>query len=848
MRKEGVLLVNFRELLGQDEIIYPINPIEIFNKLDRRSGKEFLRDPQKIVLKEWFEEHRSKKEIIVKLHTGQGKTLIGLLMLQSFLNEGKGPVVYICPDNYLVDQTVEQAIEFGIKTTQFLRRGPPPLAFLNSEAILVTNCQKVFNGKSVFGVRGKGDDIIQIGAFVMDDAHKCLDIIKEQFSISIDKENSIYQKLWGIFRPSLERQAEATVKDIEKGMKTILTVPFWTWFEKITDVLTILAENNESEGLLFTWDLIKNHMHESICIFSGEKLEISPRIIPISNIPSFSEAEKRIFLSATLFDDTFLVKGIGLDPETVINPLASGDVKYCGERLIIIPSLVDIELDREKIISWVHTIADKYGTFGVFGLTPSFGHSEKWEDKGAVITDASNLAKTLKVVKTDIENENAKKPIVLVNKYDGVDLPDNTCRILVLDSLPSYKTLMDRYLQETRPFSGIIRNQLAQRVEQGMGRGIRGFTDYCIVIVTGRDLTNFISNKTKRKYLSKEAQLQIEIGEKLAGLMRKDDKDKISVIEDLVRQCLMRDQYWKNYYEKNMAVLEPDEPIAENLGIALTEREAELLFSRRQYQKSSEKIQQMLDKIKPSDKGWYLQLMATYLYPLDPSESMNKQLAANMENSSLFRPEKGVTYSKLTSSGNRISRIKNWLDERETYNAAIMEINGFMDDLLFGDYPSETFESSLDDLGKCLGFVTDRPEKKLDKGPDNLWNIQGKSYWVIECKNQVKPSRKEISKNEAGQMSNSIGWFNTEYEGDTATCVMIHPATKLAADAFPSKTTSVLTKDGLYKLKENTRKFYISLQSIPFDSLTHDKISEKLNENKLNTNDLVREYLVRSEH
>jgi hypothetical protein len=34
-----------------------------------------------------------------------------------------------------------------------------------------------------------------------------------------------------------------------------------------------------------------------------------------------------------------------------------------------------------------------------------------------------------------------------VAKYDGVELPDDDCRLLVLDSLPRAATLYDRYFQ-----------------------------------------------------------------------------------------------------------------------------------------------------------------------------------------------------------------------------------------------------------------------------------------------------------------------------------------------------------------------------------------------------------------
>ena len=68
------------------------------------------------VLKNWFDDPQGTRDIIVKLHTGQGKTLIGLLMLQARLNAGKGPALYLCPDNYLIAHTCDQAKQFGITT------------------------------------------------------------------------------------------------------------------------------------------------------------------------------------------------------------------------------------------------------------------------------------------------------------------------------------------------------------------------------------------------------------------------------------------------------------------------------------------------------------------------------------------------------------------------------------------------------------------------------------------------------------------------------------------------------------------------------------------------------------
>ena len=81
-----------------------IAPREIFNALPGRSRKpEYLRDSQGSVLDAWFK-RRTERDLVIKINTGGGKTVAGLLVLQSCLNEHQGPALYVAPDNYLVDQ------------------------------------------------------------------------------------------------------------------------------------------------------------------------------------------------------------------------------------------------------------------------------------------------------------------------------------------------------------------------------------------------------------------------------------------------------------------------------------------------------------------------------------------------------------------------------------------------------------------------------------------------------------------------------------------------------------------------------------------------------------------------
>ena len=88
-------MVDFSKRLSGKKVEALIDPVKLYETLDRAHDKGPLRPSQAAVLTEWFQSRRDERDLIVKLHTGQGKTLIGLLVLQSRINEKKAPV-YIC--------------------------------------------------------------------------------------------------------------------------------------------------------------------------------------------------------------------------------------------------------------------------------------------------------------------------------------------------------------------------------------------------------------------------------------------------------------------------------------------------------------------------------------------------------------------------------------------------------------------------------------------------------------------------------------------------------------------------------------------------------------------------------
>ena len=85
-------MVDFANLRITKERSKVIDPLEIFRRLPKPPGINDLYTSQAEVLQSWFSD-RSKRDTVIKLHTGGGKTLVGLLIAQSTLNEISEPVL-----------------------------------------------------------------------------------------------------------------------------------------------------------------------------------------------------------------------------------------------------------------------------------------------------------------------------------------------------------------------------------------------------------------------------------------------------------------------------------------------------------------------------------------------------------------------------------------------------------------------------------------------------------------------------------------------------------------------------------------------------------------------------------
>lgn len=831
-------MVDFKKRLAGKKVEKPVDPVKLYDTLDRAHDKGPLRPSQLSVLNEWYAHHQARRDVIVKLHTGQGKTLIGLLMLQSRLNASNGPALYLCPDNFLIDQTCEQARQFGIATC----KADPDLPddFLNSEKILVTSVQKLFNGLTRFGLHRKS---IGVGTLLMDDAHACADKIREQCRIRIPSNEEAYTALKTLFAEDLEQQGVGTYADIcNEKRDALLPVPYWAWIGRESEVAGILSSNSQRESIKYAWPLLKDILSQCQCVISGAALEIEPYIPPLSAFGSYWDAPHRVFMSATVTDDAFLVKGLQLAPETIINPLTYSKERWSGEKMVLVPALIHEDLDRARIVESYGRVNAKR-RYGVVALAPGFSWTKDWESYGAIVATKETVAAAIE----ELRKGQYEKAVVLANRYDGIDLPDDTCRILVFDGKPYSESLTDLYQEHCRPNSEATLMRTIRTVEQGMGRSVRGEKDYSVVVIVGADITRLVRDRDSRRFLSPQMSTQIEIGLEIADMARQEieeGEEPANAFAGLIKQCLGRDDDWKAFYAKQMEKVKPAGANERILRIYAAELVAEQAYGHGDYGTAVAKLQGLLDAgtLDREDKGWYLQEMARYQYRNNRPESQRLQVAAHTANRLLLKPPSGVTVAKLTIvSQSRMERIKTWVGQFGDYAQLDVGLTDILSRLVFGT-KADKFENALDELSRALGFAGERPDKEWKEGPDNLWALDDTQYILWECKSEVEITRSEINKREAEQMNRSSAWFDKHYAGMNVKRIIVHPSYVVPSAAAFTHDVEAMRESELKRFVKRIREFFKAFESLDFKDLSEQHIQRLVNTHRLSVSDLLSDY------
>lgn len=820
---------DFSRIEGVPAVDTALQPRDIYAALPQAPWP-YLREPQGVVLDQWFK-RRTESDLVIKMNTGAGKTVVGLLALKSSLNEAAGPAAYFSSDRYLAQQVIAEAEALGLRTTA----EPRDPGFLAGEAILVTNIWTLFNGRSKFGV---GEKKIDVGTLLIDDAHACLQTAEDAFSLRVPRNEEAYSSLLALFSDSLSQQSPVAVLDLKAETQgAIYEVPFWSWTDLIPQVTALLHPLGTGESdLAWSWPLVAQHLSICTCIFTPEAVEISPPCLPVEIIPSFTSAARRIYLTATLSDDSILVSDFAAEPDSVRRPVTPGSADDIGDRLILVPQEIVPTLTDDALRALLIELGRDYS---VVVLVPSFARAQYWSDVAEEVLSSryGNIEAGVSRLKTG----SPKGITVMVSKYDGIDLPDSACRVLVLDGVPEVRTGRERVEASAMADTDQGLPAQMQRIEQGMGRAVRSKQDYCVVLLLGAKLAHRIASPGGRELVSPATRAQLDLSREVArGL----GDSNIESLQTVIEQCLGEDPDWKRLSRGSLAGTRyPDEVYIDE--ISIRKRAAFDAASVGQYETAAEHMQVAVNQADGKLKrSWLKRELAIYTQFTDPLTAQEVLRSALTENRRIRPlPLAGIQYSRLKvgpeSQGARLSQVLG--EKYQSGNSLLLGYAAVLEDLGMATATSESFESAIQALGVLLGIPSQRPEREWGEGPDNLWALDSASYWVIECKNQAQSAF--VAKKDLNQLAGSVNWFRRRYPLSACQPVLIHPNANHLRDVFPPEGTRVITADMIGKIAASVRQLARALASLAPD-WSPDAVEARLRVHQLLASDLSAAYTV----
>lgn len=660
--------------------------------------------------------------------------------------------------------------------------------------------------------------------------------------IKIDAESDAYKELISIFSSSLRDYNPKSYIDIVemKDNRKNLLVPYWEWQRQQDNIYRILMKyNNDNTAIQFGLPLIERGLETCDCIINASSIEISPKGIDLDKISSLEEASRRIFMSATLADDSVFVSALGLAAEDMKNIITPENANDIGDRLIIFPKYVNIS--EMEIKEKVEEIAENYN---VVILVPSFSRAKFWDEEGVRTTTKDNIGGMVQVLKSG----KYVGKVIFVNRYDGIDLPGDACRMLVVDGLPPLNSIKDRYIQSVAPQSTTLLREQVQRIEQGMGRGVRSNDDECCIVLMGNELTDVLSRNKGMDYFSAATRCQYDLSKQLWDLLVREtgSKPTIDQIFELANYSLEKDGQWVTTCKENLAAVKYSNEAKVDEKIVAQRKAFEKAINM-QWLDAANAIKVVKDKENDKrTKGYLCQIQAEYTNKIDPVRSQEILKAGKNLSAAILSPLAGIQYQRTINTIPQAQAISTKLVvERLGLNELLVHIDGVLANLCIGcEY--EKFEEALNQIGKILGFACSRPDREIGGyGPDNLWAIDSNKYLVIECKTEA--TTPTIKKDYCNQLSGSVNWFKENYVyPNECIPIMIHPSKVVDAVASPDENMRVMTEKELGCFRKKIRDFYSALcQNGNINDVSN--INELLCMYKLRKDDIVNMYTVKFE-
>jgi hypothetical protein len=463
------------------------------------------------ILRSYQRDALEKPHVALQLPTGSGKTLVGLLISEWRRRTRGERCLYLCPTNQLVNQVVGQArAQYGIDAIAFTGSkaeypSDDKAAYGRSDAIAVTSYSSLFNVAPYF---------LDPQFIVLDDAHAGEQYISSAWSLRVERFREQHAPLFATIVGILAR----VISPISLQRLTGSWNDHWdrAWVDKIPtpslvplfpELSAAIDEHVNGLTLRYQWRMLRDHLTACQLYVGSSDILLRPLIPPTLTHAPFANATQRLFMSATLGAGGDLERISGI-PEIYRLAAPEGwDRQGVGRRLFLFPGSSLSSENEEEVQG---QLIERAGRALV--IVPDDRRAESYREW---------VSRKLRIPVFDARQiEQSREPFVssrravavMANRYDGLDLPKDDCRLLLVEGVPRATNLQEQFFVSKMGAVALLNDRILTRVVQAFGRCTRDATDYAAVVVWGDELLSYLSAKERRTFLHPEVQAELEFG------------------------------------------------------------------------------------------------------------------------------------------------------------------------------------------------------------------------------------------------------------------------------------------------------------------------------------------------
>jgi hypothetical protein len=821
-------MMDFSKLGSLKKKNAPIEPIKLFESLPSlKDTPNDLWRGQAEALSDWHSA-RTQKDILVSLNTGAGKTIVGILIAQSLVNEGIENVIYVCSTLDLVKQTSAEADRIGIQHTVRTKGSFNNDLFETGKSFCITTYAALFNGYSIFSRK------FFPGAVLFDDAHVAESILRDSFTLRIDSvfQPHLFKDIVDIFEPHFKEMGIPHIfrKSLSLGEHATAFAAPRGVHRMAAQIQAILDRHNinQHDNLKFPFAHLVEHIDACAAIFTRGVFELSPPFLPSLALDIFSSRQvRRIYLSATLQSETDFIRAFGRLPSTKIVP--SNDAGN-GERLIIFgrnvkggfsPAYIDSTSKKHKIVIAI----------------PNYLMGEKWKS----IAEPPNTEEFSEAL--DVFRKKDRGAFILVSRVDGIDLPQETCRLMLMEGIPGGTSLIERYQWEFLRMNNTHAVRIANRLAQLFGRINRGRNDYGVFLIEEKELNTWLGNDRNVSLLPPLLQKQIMLGREVQSGLTIDNTNSVA---DAIQKVLGRDEGWLDYYERQIKLGNLDQEQVERVKdiepimveAALSEAAYAAAMWNKDYAKARIAIEETIDRTAAADTplgGWHsVWLGAAFDLEGDADSACNAYAIARSRLGSAIALPRGQhkkpNEDRILPANSFASRLQSYLGY--THGGKYeKEISNLRQELqLITDGTPRQAEAGVRKLGEVLGFSSLRPDNDSATGPDVIWLDEVNNIIIgFELKTDKCNKKDAITyfKKEIAQGHDHLSWMHNNYPNSNI-LGLLYIGYNGTADkqSNPNDKMGICTIEAMAKLRDNVLALLDDLRKIPPLERTSEIIKE----------------------